>query len=172
MKNKALEAYRLLNDFVGDLVAGTRTLELYQSPKIKAVANHNTQLFVRRMCLSYLIITMSKWSEFYKKYKSIIPTDVVNMAKNLQKAIDSRELVTFRNTAVGHIWDNKLKRALTSQEIDIRLQKVFSNNENDFLKWINDHENNNQKETVINILELIRKRIQEEYKLTENEIFQ
>ena len=37
--DKAIEAYRILNDFVGDLIAGTRTLELYQLPKIKAVAN-------------------------------------------------------------------------------------------------------------------------------------
>lgn len=171
MKDKAIEAYRILNDFVGDLIAGTRTLELYQSPKIKAVANQHTKLFAKRMCISHLIITMSKWSEFYRRYKSIIPKDIIQTAKNLQKDIDGRELVNFRNTVAGHIWDKKVNRALTPKEIDSRLQKVFVTNQKDFLNWINDPKNKKRSDTVITICELLRKRIKEEYNLTEKEIF-
>ena len=170
IKDKAIEACRILNHFVGDLIAGTKTLELYQSPKISEVANQQTQLFVRRMCISHLIITMSKWSEFYKRYKSIIPDNIKEKAKDLQRDIHARDLVNFRNTVVGHIWDTKsLKRALTPKEIDIRLQKVFVTNLKDFLNWI--HNSKNQTNTVVGICELLRNNIQEEYKLTEGDIF-
>jgi len=171
MKKKAIDAYRILNDLVVDLIAGTRTLELYQSTTIKSVANQHVKLAARRMCISHLTITLSKWSEFYKKYKSIFPKDIIEKAKKLQKDIKIREIVNFRNTVSGHIWDNKLNRVLTPKEIDLRLQKVFITNQKDFLNWINDHKNKNQTDTVISIFEFLRKRIQEKYNLTEKEIF-
>lgn len=172
MKNKlqAIEAYQLLNNFVGDLIAGTRTLELYQLTKIKKIANETTQLFVKRMCISHLIITISKWNEFYDKYKSIIPKDVIDKAKNLKKDINKRKLINFRNTVAGHIWDKKLNRPLTPNEIDNRLQQVFITNQKDFINWINDHKNN-KNVSIVSVCELLRKKIQEEYNLTEEQIF-
>lgn len=155
----------MLNDFVGDLIAGTWTLKLYQSHKISAVANQNTQLFVMRMCISHLIITVSKWNEFYERYKSIIPDNIGKKAKILQKDIKRRGLVSFRNIVVGHIWDKRLNRPLTPEEIDIKLQKVFITDQKDFLDWVNNPKN--QKNTIVDMCETLRTSLQEKYALTE-----
>lgn len=68
---KAIEAYRILNDFVGDLVAGTRGLEIFELPGFASQIGANTQLVLRRMCLSHLVVTLSRWSELYDRYISV-----------------------------------------------------------------------------------------------------
>jgi len=73
LKAKAIEAFRILNSFVGDLVAGTRSLELFESPGFSSRLDQNVQRVLRRMCLSHLVITLSKWAELYDRYKGVKP---------------------------------------------------------------------------------------------------
>jgi len=171
LKEQALEAYRILNGFVGDLVAGTRSLELFASPAFSSQMKASTLATIRRMCLSHLIITLSKWAELYDRYKAVIPKDVRDACRELRKQIETRRVEKFRNSIVGHIWDKELMRPLTSAEIDTRLSQVFGEREESFLKWINDPKSNVFPSTVVAICEHTRDRIQAQYGLQREEIF-
>ena len=49
MRVQAIEAYRMLNDLVGDLVADTRSLEVFELPGFASQIGPNTQLVLRRL---------------------------------------------------------------------------------------------------------------------------
>jgi hypothetical protein len=171
VRKKAIEAYRVLNDFVGDLVAGTRSLEIFESPAFASKIGPNTQLVLRRMCLSHLVVTLSKWAELYDKYKALIPSQTRAACLELRKEIEKRGIRNFRNTVVGHIWDSKVKRPLTRAEVDTRLAQVLGGSQQSFLTWINDPAGNAFPNTVVAICEAAREGIRTEHGLNDSEIF-
>jgi len=171
MKTKAIEAVRMLNDFVGDLVAGTRSLELFESPDFASKIGANTQLILRRMCLSHLVVTLSKWAELYDRYKAAIPDATRETCLSLRKEIEARSIRDFRNTVVGHIWDSKLGRPLRRSEVDTRLASVLRGDQQAFLAWINSPSDNVFPKTVVAICEATREAIRVEHGLGDSEIF-
>jgi len=171
VRAKAIEAFRILNDFVGDLVAGTRSLEVFESPGFASKIGENTQLILRRMCLSHLVVTLSKWAELYDRYKALIPNATREACLGLRKEIESRGIRDFRNTVVGHIWDSKLKRPLMRPEVDTRLAQVLGDSQQSFLAWINNPEGNVFPKTVVAICEAAREAIRVEHGLNDSEIF-
>ena len=162
MGKKASEAYRLLNDYIGDLVAGTRSLELFETSPLFAGVSPSMRVILRRMCLSHLVVTLSKWGEVYDRYGAIFPSDVRDACRNLRKEIDRRGIRNFRNTVVGHIWDKKLRRPLTVPEIENRLASIIGNSLESFRAWINNPTANRFPETVVAVCERVRDRIGEE----------
>jgi len=171
MGTKAIEAFRMLNDFVGDLVAGTRSLELFESSGFASKIGANTQMILRRMCLSHLVVTLSKWAELYDRYKVVIPNATREGCLSLRKEIKARGILDFRNTVVGHIWDSKLNRPLMSSEIDTLLSQVLGDSQQSFLTWINNPEGNVFPKTVVAICEATRDAIRVEHGLNDSEIF-
>ena len=69
MKSKAIEAYRILNDLLGDLVIGTRSVELFAQPFISSQMSKAFKIGVTRLCVFHLIISLNKYIEFYKHLK-------------------------------------------------------------------------------------------------------
>jgi len=161
----------MLNDFVGDLVAGTRSLELFESPDFASKIGANTQLILRRMCLSHLVVTLSKWAELYDRYKAAIPDATRETCLSLRKEIEARSIRDFRNTVVGHIWDSKLGRPLRRSEVDTRLASVLRGDQQAFLAWINSPSDNVFPKTVVAICEATREAIRVEHGLGDSEIF-
>ncbi len=162
MRKKAIEAYGLLNDYVGDLVAGTRSLELVETSPLFANVSPSMRAILRRMCLSHLVITLSKWVELYDRYGAIFPDDVHEACRNLRKELDRRGIRNFRNTVVGHIWDKKLQRPLTVSEIESRLASIIGDGLESFRAWINNPTANWFPETVVAVCERVRDRIGEQ----------
>ena len=75
---RAVEAARLLSYFILDLIAGTRGLEIFEAPAIAPNVTHHMAVALNRMAVSHLVVTLAKWSEFYRRYASILPADVRN----------------------------------------------------------------------------------------------
>lgn len=171
MRTKAIEAFRMLNDFVGDLVAGTRGLEVFESPGFASKLGASTQLILRRMCLSHLVVTLSKWAELYDHYKAVIPNATREACLSLRKEIEARGIRHFRNKVVGHIWDSELSRPVMRSEVDARLAQVLGDSQQSFLAWINDPASNVFPKTVVAICEAARDAIRDEYNLNDSEIF-
>jgi len=168
---KAIEAFRMLNDFVGDLVAGTRSLEVFESPAFASKLGENTQLILRRMCLSHVVVTLSKWAELYDRYRAVIPNGQREACLSLRKEIDTRGIRDFRNAVVGHIWDDTLKRPLVRSEVDERLARVLGDSQQAFLAWINNPVSNDFPKTVVAICEAARESIRAEHGLNDAELF-
>ena len=165
MRKKAVAAYRFLNEYVGDLVAGTRSLELFETSPLFANVSDSMRTILRRMCLSHLVLTLSKWGEAYDRYRDVFPDDVLTPCCNLRKELDQRGVRSFRNTVVGHIWDKKLGRPLTASEVESRLALVIGSDLALFRAWINNPAGNEFPHTVVAVCERIRDRIGEQHGL-------
>lgn len=166
----AIQAYRILNDFVGDLVAGTRSLEVFESLGLPQGLGPTLSWFYGG-CAFPTSVTLSKWAELYDRYKAVISHETREACLEPRKEIERRGVRDFRNTVVGHIWDSKLKRPLMRAEVDARLAQVRGDSQQSFLAWINDPAANVSRKTVVAICEATRGRIRAEHDLNDSEIF-
>lgn len=159
-KERAVEAVRLLNHLLSDFTDGVCGFQAISGmdfqPRIATALN--------RMVISHLVLSLSKWTEFYKRYHAILPTDVGTVCRNLYKQIGDRGIVHFRNTVVGHIIDDDTKQTLTSKELDERLKEVIGDQEG-FLQWIYDPSNNCFPDTVAAITRHVRDKLCTKYKI-------
>ena len=166
----AVQAVDILNDFIGDFVTPTIILNLYNSLQTSDDDNGMGLIATHKMCISYIILTLDKWLEFYDKYHSVIPNKLKPECKQLKKEIESRKVRDFRHKCIGHIWDKKNKRPLRNSEINKKLDVIFNNSFPDFINWINSPHSNIYPNTVVSIVETVREQLVQDYSISYNEI--
>ena len=166
MNIKAKQAFDVLNEFIVDLITGSRSIEIFESKSFRRQNNSVPHTARIRMCYSHIFVALAKWIEFYEHFQSIIPSDCHSECKGLYNEIKKLGIVQFRNKRVGHIWDKKQNRPWTTEETNAYFNSILSDNPNIFLKWINDPSNNSFPNTVVSIVEKTRDRIQQEYSLS------
>jgi hypothetical protein len=171
VKSKAVEAYKILNDVLGDLVIGTNTIDHLFQPLLSSQMDKSYKVGVTRLCVFHLIITLNKYIEFYQRYKNIIPKETLNFCKELAKILKDKQIPKFRNKVIGHIWDKDKNTPITDQENDMYLQKIYGGDFNAFLLWINNPNDNFFPKTVVSIVENTKKKIAENYKVNDSDIF-
>jgi hypothetical protein len=167
----AIEATRFLNEFIGDLVLGSRAMGWLDAPTLQPKVTEEFKVIMHRMCVWHLIATLSKWQEVYDCYHEVFPEDVRKASRDLRKELERRGVRDFRNTVVGHILDKKTKRPICKAELDAKLNKIFNGNYDGFLLWVNTPGGNLFPSTVVSIVEQIRDRITQEYSITPAELF-
>ncbi|MDX9762878.1 MAG: hypothetical protein RBT82_12560, partial [Desulfomonilia bacterium] len=74
------------------------------------------------------------------------------------------------NKHIGHIWDKDNKRPLHNSEILRRVNEITQNNIEEFLKWVNDPTDNVFPKTVVSIVETVRDRLVQDFKIDYDEI--
>ncbi len=171
MKSKAIEAYKILNDILGDLVIGSNTVDHLFHPLLSSKMDEPYKVGVTRLCVFHLIITLNKYIEFYQHYKDVIPKETVESCKELMKILKDRQIQKFRNKVAGHIWDKDKKAPITAQDHDTYLQKIYDGNFDAFLLWINNPDSNVFPKTIVSIIEATKKKIAENYAIDDSEIF-
>ena len=171
MRTRAIEAVKILNDFISDAVVGTRSIEIFDKAIEGRAVSEGTKIGMARMCYFHLILLLAKWAEFYEKYRSVVPVDCANECKSLYNKIRALEVPAFRNKYVGHVWNREAKRPLTSKEIAKFLDKITNKDRAAFLRWINDSRNNQYPKSVVSIISHLRDRLRTEYKI-KNEPFE
>jgi hypothetical protein len=164
MKKKALEAASILNYLIGDLVGASRSYGVFEDRADRAKAK-KSRLVMRRIYISYIVLTLAKISEFYDKYRNIIPADSRKPFKDLKMKIETLRVREFRNVFVGHIHD-KSGHPITDEQLENYFQNVTDRDVNKFLEWINTPGTNKFPNTVVSIVETTRDRIFEEYGIT------
>ena len=171
VRQDAIDAFHILNYFVGDLFAASQVRRLFHSPDVTSRLKPSTVACVDRFSLGYLFLTLDKWTEFYDRFHRVIPDDCRSECKSLRKEIRRRKIKEFRNTFIGHIWDKKRGRPLTETEIEAAANGIVEGDQEAFSTWCNNHEGNQFPHTVISIVECTRDRIREEFGLTDEELF-
>jgi hypothetical protein len=66
-RERAVEAVRLLDYFLMDLITGTRILGIFESPALASKITPHMGVALNRVAISHLIVTLSKWTEFYQR---------------------------------------------------------------------------------------------------------
>jgi hypothetical protein len=166
----AIEATRILNTFIGDIVIGSRCIELFEKAlKGKKISN-GMRIHLARLVFFHLILILAKWLEFYEKYKQVIPNDIKSECKALTKEIKKRKVAEFRNKYLGHIWDNDTQAPLETSQVNQFMAEITKGNSGEFLLWMNNPSENKFPKTVISIVSELRNRIRDDNKLLEEEI--
>ena len=169
-RERAVEAYWISNDFIGDLICGTRAIEYFDTPRFKAGATDRVLQRHNKMAYSFIFITLAKWIEFYDHYHAVIPIELRATCKQLRNDLDKRGAREFRNKVVGHIWSKKHRRPLLPSEIEKLDKKITNGDESKFLKWINDPDNNRFGTTIVGTSETVRDKIKEKWSLSDQEL--
>lgn len=171
-RERAVEAFWILNDFIGDLITGTRAFEYFEAPKFKAGATDEILRIYNKMADSFLFVTLAKWIEFYDHYHILIPADIRPICKRLRNELDQRGVREFRNKVVGHIWSKKHRRPLLPSEIEELDRRITNGDGMAFLKWINDPDNNRLGKTIVGTSEAVRDSIKVKWSLSDQELRQ
>jgi hypothetical protein len=173
-RQTAIEAVDVLNDFISDCITPVNVYKNYFQYIIQKIddinVRNNLLVSINRMCMSYLILTLDKWIEFYDRYNKIIPSDLHSECKNLKKELVAKDIRGFRHKHIGHIWDKKSKRPLYNSEIIHRFNEITQNDVEGFLKWVNDPSDNVFPKTVVSIVETVRDRLAQSFNIDYNEI--
>ena len=152
----AINAVDLLNDFIGDLITGVMVFREYNLAYQSRRLTLQQMVPIQKMCLSHLMLSLTKWLELYQRYHSIIPDECRDVCRSLNRTIRSKGIPEFRNKCIGHIWDKKRQRPLVQSEIMTQLETITGGNLPDFLTWINDPTDNSYPKSVVSIVERIR----------------
>ena len=169
---KQRDAFRLANDLTMDLTSGSTiysTIQVIFDRGNTQVPDH-VRTSVTRMCLFHVILTLAKWTEFYDRYKDVIPSGVRDIAKRLRKDILARGILDFRNKVVGHVWDEEHRRALTNAEVEERLNAFIGSGVKDFLKWAADPDATTDTNRPLIVIEAVRDAIRSTYHLTDADL--
>jgi hypothetical protein len=170
-REKAVEAYLILNEFIGDLVLGTSALDFLSVSRLPPFSDEQFYIGATRMCVGHIVLTLSKWAEFYEHFRKILPEEVRAACRELRKEIAKRRICDYRNKVVGHIWDKNQKRHLANDEVDRLLQEIYCGDFEEFLSWINNPKGNSYPETVVAITQYVRDCIKAKHNLGEVELF-
>jgi hypothetical protein len=158
MSGNKKAAIRLLNDLMCDLLASKGSFRIYQTAYFRKKLKPKNKAILFRMHIFYILLSLAKLNEFYKKYKQCIPKDLRTRAKEIfQKEIESRGIISFRNKVVGHLHDKKTNQPLEIADINKRLNTIIGPDLNDFLLWIDNEDKN--KESVVRLCVMILNRI-------------
>ena len=162
-RERALSAVDLLNDFVGDFVTGTMVLARFHAEHNAGSITAEQLAGVNKMCLSHLVLGLTKWLEFYDKFHDLIPNELKDEAKQVKRTIEARNVLDFRHKCVGHIWDKETNRPLVNSEIIGRLNRIMNNDVRAFLKWLNNPGSVVYSKSVAGISEAMRDKIAAAY---------
>ncbi len=164
------EAFRLANDLMTDLVAGTTTYSIFQRQFEREPVPDHVRVAVTRLCLFHAVMCLSKWAELYDKYKDVIPESVRADAKRLRGDVAGRGIVAFRNKVAGHVWDRDLKRALSNAEVEHRLSQITRSNVATFLDWSGNPEPPAGTESAALVIENVRNAIRDKYRFGDGDL--
>jgi hypothetical protein len=124
VREKAVHAADTLTDFIGDLVGGTALLRQWATDFKAGRVSEPVMVSVQKICVSHLVLALSKFTEFYSRFNQVIPSEYLGTCKTLAGEIRRKGVVDFRNKCVGLIWDKEQQRPLLHSEIMMRLARL------------------------------------------------
>lgn len=169
-RDLAIDAVDVLNDLIGDFVAGTLVLLDYHQRHKAGYVTLQQMTGVQKMCLSHLVLAFAKLQEFWDRFHRVVPVEHRERFKELNRALKHKDVKEFRNKVVGHIWDNSLRRPLRHSEIMNRLEALTDGHLSEFLRWVNNPQDNTYPRTVRSIVETVRDSMVTEYGIQPDEV--
>lgn len=154
------EAILILNALILDTTVGLRSLDIFSAIDDKLTLSNNMRAGLSRLSTTHLVLALAKWMEFYEHYKDLVPQKNKSAAKALYKNLQDRGVRDFRNKVVGHIWDKKTRRPLSSEASQALLAMVIGSDEQVFNRWIFDQSATDRTTHLLGLTEEIRDALQ------------
>lgn len=169
-RNSVLDAIYVLNDIIDNLVASTMVFDRYQKQYELGQFSQLGIVAVQKMCVTQLVLGLSKLIEFWEHYHQVIPSDLQPELKSTLSTLKKRDLQRYRNSVIAHIWDKKLGRTQTQLEAYEQLNRISGDSPKLFLKWINDPDGNTYPDNLVSIVETLMDRLRQEHNVSSDEV--
>jgi hypothetical protein len=169
LRQKAVDAADILNDFIGDLVGGTGLLRLWNTEFKAPRVPEDTMVNVQKICVSHLVLTLCKFVEFHTRFHEVIPSEHRKRCKALLAKISEKRAKQFRDKCIGHIWDNDQERPLSHSEIRRGIDQLTGGDMLGFLNWISAENADGVPSTVVSFVETLRDALMSEYSISHAE---
>lgn len=170
-RKNIVDAIYILNDLFDGLVAGTQVIQDYQSRFERGQVTKESIVAVQKMCVSQLILVLSKLNEFWESFNDVIPPELRPEIGELVSKIGRLNVKEYRNTVVAHIRDTRNSRVQTQFEAMKILNRISANSPRAFLEWLNNPMDNQYPKTVLSIVAKLRDSLREAYKVGPEEVF-
>jgi hypothetical protein len=154
-KQDATDACWVLEYLIHDLIVAPQLYDLFNDIAKRATVLPETEKAVRRMYISYLLLALYKFLEFYKKYGWLLPDAQKVRCRAIQKELTQRKVSDLRNTFIGHILNKKSGRPIANTEIDAAFNVATGNDVVAFLRWVHVPGNTVSPNTVVGALEAV-----------------
>ncbi len=147
------DASLALDYLIHDLIVAHQLYDLFGVIKERATVHDETEKAVRRMYISYLLLSLDKYSEYYEKYGWLLPDMAKQRCREIHKELVRRKIRKLRHTFIGHIL-NKDGRPISSVEIDAAFNAATDSDIHAFLKWVHISGTVMNPDTVVGVLQL------------------
>jgi hypothetical protein len=169
-REQAIQAFHLLNGFLGDLISACNVRQRYLRAAEQGSIQQEQFTIVNRMCLSQMFLVLTKWVEFHARFSAIIPSDIAKPCRMLTREVRRRRVLEFRNKVLGHIWDKARGRPLTNPEIDAMVDSIVARDQQAFVDWCASR-TGEFPNSVASIIDKLMARLQEKFGLTKRDLF-
>ena len=171
-RNDAVDAVHILNDLIGDFVVSVVTLKENRRRFSEKKEMANALVASNKMCLSYMVLALDKWLEFYNKYHRLFSGELHSTCKTTTKLIRIREVEKFRDRCVGHVLDKDTNRPLFPSEVNNGLNKIIGKDINAFLNWVHNTSGDKYPESITSIVEECRDYLANKFSICHSEIME
>ena len=157
----AIDAFKLLNEMVGNLSVASRFPEFSRheifkdSPTVARIMTKFSDMI--------MVITLVNFLEWDKILSKLLTNDGRKEARLLAKDIDRKKLKPLRDKIVAHVIDRKTKAPLTYDEKENLFRESGFESVDSFCAWV--------KSRCTPTLESVKTSILQKYSLEESEIF-
>jgi len=164
-KPLAIDAFKLINEMVGDLSVASRLPELMNLEIFRRLFE-GSPVFVgriRKFSDIIMIITLAKFLEWDKAFSKLLSDEGRSISRELTGHINRKKIKALRNKVVAHVTGKEAKVPLTDQEKETLFRESGFESVESFGEWV--------QKNCIPTLELIRTSISQKYTLDEDQIF-
>lgn len=149
------DACWILEYLIHDLIVAHQLYDLFGDIGKRATVQPETEKAVRRMYISYLLLGLDKFHEFYSKYSWLVPKAPKHRCREIQKELTRRRIRDLRHTFIGHVLNKNTGRPISNAEIDAAFNAATENDVTAFLRWIHVSGNVTSPNTVVGALEAV-----------------
>jgi hypothetical protein len=121
------------------------------------------------MSVSHLVLNLAKLVEFHSRYAQILPVQERAAWRSVRKELEKREVVKFRNSVIGYIWDREKDRPLFDSEVDAYIARIAKNDPVDFVEWIIGQTPHTKAQSIVSLLERTRNQLRDTHRITNAE---
>ena len=157
----AIDAYKLLNEMVGDLSVASRLPEFSRYKIFKDSPTIARR--IRKFSDIIIVITLVKFLEWDRYFSGLLSDVGRKEARELARHIRRKKMKALRDKLMAHIIDKETKRPLTFNEKEKLFRESGFESVDSFCDWV--------KSRCTPTIESVRTSILQKYSLEENEIF-
>jgi len=130
-----LQAKELIENFKAGFLTTVQVVQAH----VRGDVDIRHVAFILRMTMSWIAISLSKFSEFWARYGALASPDIAEEAKSILRVIRDRKVDDFRNTVAAHLLDRGTRNPVPQNQVQEQLTRIWGGNDpQPFLLWLDD----------------------------------